>query len=72
MLFQTLKSEYGSIQGLTTELHTLTDQLANYFCEVETQFNLQENFKCLVSFCKEVQKCQQVGIQVICITWVVT
>ena len=59
--FQILKTEFATIQCATTELRSLTDQLAEYFCEEESQFNIQEFFQCLLSFCKEVKKCQSVS-----------
>ena len=61
-LFQTLKTEFSTIQCATTELRTLTDLLAEYFCEEESRFNIQECFQCLLTFCKEVKKCQTVSI----------
>ncbi|KAH3833188.1 hypothetical protein DPMN_106491 [Dreissena polymorpha] len=58
---ESLKTEFGSIQSLTTELRALTDQLANYFCEDETAFNILDCFKTIIDFCKQVHKCQNEG-----------
>ncbi|KAL4230347.1 Inverted formin-2 [Mactra antiquata] len=55
---ESLKKEFSAIQSMTTELRNLTDQLASYFCEDETRFNLQGCFKCIINFCKDLQKCQ--------------
>ena len=59
---QDLKKEFSSIQTATTELRTLTDDLAVYFCEDVTRFNIQDCFKCIIAFCKDLQKCHSVSI----------
>ncbi|WAQ97742.1 INF2-like protein [Mya arenaria] len=53
---ETVKGEFGCIRQLTTELHILTDQLANYFCEEEATFNMQETFQALLHFCKQLRQ----------------
>jgi len=62
---QTVKREFGEIKCLTTELHVLTDQLANYFCEDEAEFNLQEAFTTLVDFCRKLQTCRNVRVCIV-------
>ncbi|XP_060569585.1 inverted formin-2-like [Ruditapes philippinarum] len=61
-----LKKEFSSIQNATTELRTLTDDLAAYFCEDETRFNIQDCFKCVIAFCKDIQKCHSETMSSLC------
>ncbi|XP_053400207.1 formin-J-like isoform X2 [Mercenaria mercenaria] len=61
-----LKKQFSHIQNTTTELRTLTDDLAAYFCEDETRFNIQDCFKCVISFCKDIQKCQNEAVSTFC------
>ncbi|KAL3880229.1 hypothetical protein ACJMK2_032478 [Sinanodonta woodiana] len=55
---EAVKLELKSFHVSISEMMNLTDQLAQYFCEDPTTFNLQECFKYLLNFCKQIKRCQ--------------
>ncbi|KAK3599961.1 hypothetical protein CHS0354_012608 [Potamilus streckersoni] len=55
---EAVKLELKSFHVSISEMMSLTDQLAQYFCEDPTTFNLQECFKHLLNFCKQIKRCQ--------------
>ncbi|XP_067660533.1 inverted formin-2-like [Haliotis asinina] len=54
-----VKRDFREMQASICELRSLSHQMADYFCEAETDFDLQGCFKCLHAFWKQIRKCRQ-------------
>ncbi|CAG2205701.1 Inverted formin-2 [Mytilus edulis] len=57
---ETVRAELIIIQATTLQLRSLSEKVAAYFCEDFTNFDLENTFKVLQKFCKQIRKCQMV------------
>ncbi|XP_071126193.1 inverted formin-2-like isoform X2 [Mytilus edulis] len=55
---ETVRAELIIIQATTLQLRSLSEKVAAYFCEDFTNFDLENTFKVLQKFCKQIRKCQ--------------
>ena len=59
-IFQDVKKDLEELQNYILQLRTLSNQMALYFCEEETTFDLQHCFQNLLDFCEAVKNAQRV------------
>ncbi|KAJ8316814.1 hypothetical protein KUTeg_004718 [Tegillarca granosa] len=57
-----IKTELLGIQSLTMKLREMSHRMANYFCEDEKKFNLEDCLQSILQFCKLIRKCHTENI----------